>query len=278
MVRIQFRDQGPRVVLIQIALSTRPPQARLRIDGDFGERTKAAVKLLQSSLRRPQTGIVEGPEWQAMMSSMPFQTFDHADVDDAITALQAGNFDQNLKEGHQYGIVALAELQRAGAQAASIGVGASNGVGQMVSRAIQAGQSTKLGLLRVFGHGGRGIQVISAGRGAIPGGSGEHQSALTPTVVRHMRAEMRRMAASFQPYGSAELHGCRVADGEPGRVLLKYLAEAWGVPVTAGIQKQHVGAGKTFRFEGPTLTAYPGHVTLRQWADRVASLSAFSRA
>jgi peptidoglycan hydrolase-like protein with peptidoglycan-binding domain len=278
MIRVQFRDQGPRVVLIQIALSTRPPQSRLRIDGDFGIRTQTAVKLLQASLRRPQTGIVEGPEWKAMMSSMPFQTFDHTDVDDAITALQAGNFDQNLREGHQYGIVALAELQRAEAPAASIGVGASNGVGQMVARAIQAGQSTKLGLLRVFGHGGRGIQVISAGRGAIPGGSGEHQSALTPTVVRHMRAEMRRMAVAFQPYGSAELHGCRVADGDPGRLLLKDLAEAWGVPVTAGIQKQHVGSGQTFRFEGRTLTAYPGRVSLLQWAQRVASQSAFSRA
>lgn len=36
MVNIKFGDTGPRVVLIQIALSTRPPQTLLRVDGSFG--------------------------------------------------------------------------------------------------------------------------------------------------------------------------------------------------------------------------------------------------
>jgi peptidoglycan hydrolase-like protein with peptidoglycan-binding domain len=83
MVRIQFGDNGPKVVLVQIALTTRPSKARIRVDGHFGPSTQDAVKALQRTLHRPESGIVELEEWRAMMSAMPFATFDHADVDDA---------------------------------------------------------------------------------------------------------------------------------------------------------------------------------------------------
>ncbi|MBM3762572.1 MAG: DUF4347 domain-containing protein [Acidobacteria bacterium] len=277
MINVRFGDVGPRVVLIQIALSTRPPQTFLRVDGSFGERTRQAVKNLQSTITRPQTGIVEGPEWQAMMRSMPFNTFDHADVDDMVTAIQAGTFLADLAAGRQYGAIAAGELARAGAPVVSQGVGSSNAVGDLVQRIIAGGRPIKIGLLRIFGHGGRGQQMLTAGRN-VGGGAVDNASALSPLITLRFRNQLTQAASSFRPYGSVELHGCRVADGDMGRLLLRDLAEEWGVPVTAGIRQQHVGNGQTFRFEGPTVTAYPGRGNLRQWATRVAQLSSFSRA
>lgn len=276
MIRIQLGDTGPRVVLLQIALSTTPPQTSLRVDGVFGEGTRQAVKNLQRMLTRQQTGIVEGTEWQHLMRAMPFSTFDHADVDDFITAFESNTIERSLREGHQYGMVAAGELARAGAPVASVGVGTSNAVGILVERIIRAGSGTKIGLMRIFGHGARGLQMIAAGRG-VAGGASDAGAALSPTVTRRMRSNLVRCAPAFRPYGSVELHGCKVADGDAGRLLLRDLADEWQVPVTAGIRQQHVGSGQTFRFEGPTRTEYPGRVSLRQWAERVASLSAFSR-
>lgn len=279
MVRIKFGDKDPKVVLVQIALSTRPPQIPLRVDGQFGARTKTAVQTLQKKLSRPQTGVVEGPEWKAMMEAMPFGVFDHTDIDETIVAILEGKtLEQIAADSHQFGVVAKVELERNGQRVSSIGIGASNGVGLLVSRIVQAGQAKQLGLLRIFGHGGKGLQMISGGKGGIPGGAGEHAAALTPTITRRMRPELKRVAAAFSPYGSAELHGCRVADGSTGRLLLKDLAEEWGVPVTAALDRQHVGRGQTMRFEGRTITAFPGRLALQQWADKVAALSAYSRA
>jgi peptidoglycan hydrolase-like protein with peptidoglycan-binding domain len=279
MIRIQVGDSGPRVVLVQIALSTRPPQARLRVDGRFGPVTQNAVKALQHSLTRAQTGVVEGPEWQAMMSTMPFSTFDHADLDDAVVAVAQGNLAQNLQQGHQYGLVAASELARAGQPASSLGVGSSNAVGILVNRIVGAGAARKIGLLRIFGHGGSGLQMVAAGRGlGRAGGAAEHQAALTPTVTRRMRNELSRAAQAFAPYGSAELHGCNVGSGSVGPVLLRDLAEEWRVPVTAGVGTQLTGQGRTFRFEGATITAYPGHGSLHAWAERAAAACAYSSA
>ena len=279
MVLIRQGDEDPKVVLVQIALSTRLPQTPLRVDGKFGAKTKAAVQVLQEKLPRPQTGVVEAPEWKAMMEAMPFEVFDHTDIDETIVAIiQGKTLEEIAADNHQYGVVAKIELERNGQTVSSIGIGVSNGVGLLVSRIVQAGQAKQLGLLRIFGHGGKGLQMISGGRGGMPGGAAEHAAALTPTITRRMRPELKRAAAAFRPYGSAELHGCRVADGSTGRLLLKDLADEWGVPVTAALDRQHVGRGRTLRFEGKTLTAFPGRLTLQQWAERVAAQSAYSRA
>jgi len=279
MVHIRQGDEDPKVVLVQIALSSRPPQTPLRVDGQFGDKTKAAVQLLQKKLLRQPTGEVGGEEWKAMMEAMPFGVFDHTDIDETIVAMIEGKTEKQISaDDHQYGIRAKIELERKGDAVSSVGIGASNGVGLLVCRILQAGQTKQLGLLRIFGHGGKGLQMISAGRGGIPGGAAEHAAALTPTITRRMRPELKRAAAAFRTYGSAELHGCRVADGSMGRLLLKDLADEWGVPITAAVDRQRVGGGKTLRFEGRTVTAFPGRVTFRAWAERVAALSAYSRA
>jgi hypothetical protein len=73
MIRIQLGDTGPRVVLLQIGLSTPP-----------------------------------------LMRAMPFSMFDHADVDDSITALEPNTLERSLREDHQYGTVAAGDLAQAG--------------------------------------------------------------------------------------------------------------------------------------------------------------------
>ncbi len=279
MVNIRERDSGPKVVLAQLALSTRPPQARLNIDGIFGPLVAAAVRGLQASIPVTVNGVIAGPEWRAMMTSMPFGTFDHTDVYDMFEAFSQGGlpaFQQSLAQHHQFGVIAAGDLQRAQAPIGSVGGGTSNGLGMLSNRVLSATRTTKLGLLRIFGHGNRGVQIISAGHGVPGGGSDLHGAALTSRSIRNMHHELAQIAGAFHAYGSAELHGCRVGEGQDGRRLLRDLADVWGVPVTAGIRSQSVGGGTSFRFEGPTTTAYPNGSNLRSWADRVAASNAFS--
>jgi hypothetical protein len=86
-----------------------------------------------------------------------------------------------------------------------------------------------------------------------------------------MRNQWGQLAPSFAPYGSCELHGCRLAQGPLGLALLRELADLWRVPVSAAVQTQTVGRGTTARFEGPVRTAYPGGGALRSWASQVQS-------
>ena len=76
-----------------------------------------------------------------------------------------------------------------------------------------------------------------------------------------------RLKHIFAPFGSAEMHGCRVALGQQGHSLLSGLAGAWGVPVTASTVTQYGGSGDdTYRFEGPIVTICPDGMSLQDWA------------
>jgi hypothetical protein len=88
-----------------------------------------------------------------------------------------------------------------------------------------------------------------------------------PRWLQGMAAYLSRFRNIFSDLGSAELHGCRVASGSDGRDLIMALADAWVVPVTAGLHTQYGGGTSTFRFEGPTFTAFPGNWTLKKWAE-----------
>lgn len=48
--------------------------------------------------------------------------------------------------------------------------------------------------------------------------------------------------------------------------MLRRLADAWQVPVSAGVGGQLAGGTSTFRFEGPVVTAIPGGGTLKSWS------------
>lgn len=262
-------DHGPKVVLVQLLLVTRAPHASLRIDGHFGPATLRAVQQFQALDRSlPQDGAVDAATWCALLTRANLVTIDHTDVDDMVTALAQGNLLQSIRQGHQYGLVAASELARSGAPPASISVGMSNGVSHMITQVRNAAGGRKIGLLRIYGHGLPGGQIVSAGRG-VSGGAATHGSALTGQAVRVMTNEWGQLAQAFAPYGSCELHGCRVGQGARGADLLRELANLWRVPVSAGVETQHTGRGATGRFEGPVRTAYPGGGSLRTWANQI---------
>ncbi len=75
----------------------------------------------------------------------------------------------------------------------------------------------------------------------------------------------RAMVATSQPLAT-----------RAGRRMLEGLADAWGVPVSAGVARQRVGGATTFRFEGRVHRAYPDGLTAREWAARAEASEAVS--
>ena len=135
-------------------------------------------------------------------------------------------------------------------------------------------------LLRFHGHGSPGWMGVSAGTGELkcgnrkievgPGEGSTIELDNVDTVVSMLGA----LGAWFAPFGSVELHGCSTGAGQEGRRLLRRLANALQVPVSAGTITQ-VGGGTektTFRFEvnarfkSWVQCVFPEGNTLDSWA------------
>ncbi len=149
--------------------------------------------------------------------------------------------------------------------------GMSLGVKQSFSQI--ALQARDLFLLRFIGHGGPGMQSLGLGAGGwdemVEGKKVWHSltgpdpdSWLYSKTLNRLSFELQSIRGVFGPYGSVELRGCHVAQGATGHRFLKELAHQLGVPVSAGLGKQH--AEKVFGFTGPTFTAVPKG-TLKTW-------------
>ena len=95
------------------------------------------------------------------------------------------------------------------------------------------------------------------GSAAMDGGA-----VLNSQTVLVFGGDLALLRPHFAPGAHGELHGSRAGSGPWARIFLLNLAEAWGVPVSAGSRTQRSGHGRTFRFEGPVYTVYPnGRVT-----------------
>lgn len=123
-------------------------------------------------------------------------------------------------------------------------------VQEIISRAIGHRQIT---LLRFHGHGAPGMMNFGAGTEA----HFEHQSGVSIGNLATVAGQLARLKPYFAPRGRVELHGCNVAQGKQGELLIHGLAALWGVPVSAGIASQYGGGTAQFRFEGPIHTAMP---------------------
>ncbi|MEO1459315.1 MAG: DUF4347 domain-containing protein [Pseudomonadota bacterium] len=113
----------------------------------------------------------------------------------------------------------------------------------MVARICNAcrAQGAKMRLLRIHSHGQPGTLL---------------QGRLTAQRVRAEAACLRLLQGCFETRAHLYLMSCYVA-GDGGNDLLIALARATQTWVTAGTEQQIVGAGATFYFVGPTLTAEP---------------------
>ena len=135
--------------------------------------------------------------------------------------------------------------------------GMSNAIGFVVDKIkVRAGSYGMIDLLRFHGHGAPGMMGIAGNYGAD---MSRHLADLGPRRKRLAGRTLAELRAYFSPFGRVELHGCEVGKGKTGGKLIRRLANAFGVPVSAGIRNQYDSdLSDTFTFEGPVRTAYPG--------------------
>jgi peptidoglycan hydrolase-like protein with peptidoglycan-binding domain len=236
-------DVLPSVTTSQILLRRHRPQAVITADGIFGPRTKRAVEGFQSFHSLDHDGIIGDHSWNQFMTVSGFQTIDVVDgTDPSLVALEAN------------------DIRSAGGNPIVV-FGMSNGI-EFVSRQIVArGRPGNVMLLRFHGHGNRGLQNVTGG--TIDGAP--HLAAISLSNYSQIEPIIAPIKTVMLKFGSIQLLGCDVGGGR-GSQLVSRLAGTWGAPVTAGLHTQFGGGSATFRFEGPTVTGFPGFASLRAWS------------
>jgi Putative peptidoglycan binding domain len=238
-------DRIPAVGVAQKLLNARAGSS-LVADGDFGSRTATATRDFQ----RPRALAVDGVIGQITWGRLKQMT-DNLDIVDCVDV-----FDPSLNN------LEAADITRAGGSPILIG-GMSNGVEQAVTNIISSVRPGKVFILRFHGHGAQGVAGVSDGHGDIPG---EHFSSIQLSNWAYMEPIITRLRPIFGPYGCIQFMHCETGGGADGLRMLQNVANATGVPATGGIHTQFGGGLRTFRFEGPTRTAFPAGGNLRSWS------------
>jgi hypothetical protein len=244
-------DKLPMVGVVQLLLSS--TGYPLKVDGDFGAKTEAALKKFQGDRHMFASGTIDEPTWTRLTQGKRLPVVDCVDVFDPKILAQR-----------------VSVLERQDSHPLLVG-GMQRGIQTIIDALDEYGGN--LCLLRIVGHGAPGKQAVSLGAGGfrevnphtgkkefvplqgpfegVGLGTSAHIELVAP-ITRHLG-----------PYGHLELHGCRVAQGEHGHRFLTMMARRLGVPVTAGIAKQPMSSA--FRIVGHAVTAVPGGHTLGSW-------------
>jgi Putative peptidoglycan binding domain/Domain of unknown function (DUF4347) len=268
MIMYTFLRQGdtlPTVGVLQVLLNRGIASTKLVKDGSFGSKTKTAIQDFQRPRGLNPDGIVGKNTWPRLIAGTGFRILDAVDITDPDVLTTEGG-----------------DIRRTGANPALIGY-MCNGISQlMLELASRMSQTGEVVLLRFYGHGSPAAMGISDGTGSVRIGSqrislnDSDLSALTPGTVAASAGQLRMLTPYFSPYSSVELHGCRVARGLSGRQMIQQLANIWNVPVSAAVDYQYAGGASTFRFEGRVYTAFPGALSLKQWASRLPDMAEIS--
>lgn len=235
----------PVVSTLQILLRRHLPQTLIKVDGHFGQNTKRAVISFQQHHHLAPDGIVGKNTWAKLMDVSRLQTIDVVDgTDPSLVAMEAS------------------DIRNAGGDPIVV-YGMSNGVDYVMSQiAMRARGSNSVALLRIHGHGNRGMQNMTGGD--INGAP--HLAAISDGNFNQVSASLHRISHIFVQFGSVQLLGCSVGGGAAGRSLVGKVSNVWGVPVSAGIFDQLGGGRNTFIFEGPTVTSFPNGGDLKGWS------------
>jgi hypothetical protein len=258
-VTVRRGDKLPTVALAQARL-VESGAPDLIVDGIFGPRTRAAVLAFQRKAGIPATGEVDPPTWKVLHRKHPITVIDSIDAgdDNLVSEIDGRRFrtSQNLAEERPY----LDD----GHSNVRVNYGTSRGTRQMIHDLLARHPPQSVALLRFHGHGGPGGMGVS----------GVHVSSSSLLFSQFTLPEAcacyRLLGTIMKPYGSIELHGCRVGRGRRGHTLLAGLARTTRVPVTAGLGYQY-GGDWANRFEGATITFFPGDLTLKAWCAEVFS-------
>ena len=245
MIILKRGDNLPTVAVLQSYLSQQAGVAEfVETDGSFGPKTEAAVLAFS---KKP---VVDYWTWQQTVGS-DWQIIDSVDRTEHWDPKHAINDHDDLAPYRQ----TLLEQ-----------FGMSFGSPAVVNDVKASGRPGQVVLLRFHGHGAPGHMYVASGRDHT--GSSFHYK-----YNKKFFESLKPLRDIFAPFGSVELHGCNVGRGGPGRILLSGMADALGVPVSAGLGSQYGGGKRTFRFESPTITYCPNGESLKSWARRVCSAS-----
>ncbi|MBA3713499.1 MAG: peptidoglycan-binding protein [Pyrinomonadaceae bacterium] len=248
MIRLSQGSVAPVVTTLQILLRRHRPHAQIKSDGQFGSKTKGAAVGFQNQHGLDPDGIVGRFTWTQAMSVSNLLTIDVVDgTDPSLVALEA------------------ADIVAAGGDPIVV-FGMSGGVDFVMNQiAGRARGPESIALLRFHGHGNRGQQNLTGGdlNGA------PHLASVSDGNFNQVQGSLQRISRLFIAFGCVQLLGCSVGGGPKGASLVQKLANVWGVPVTAGIFDQLGGGGNTFKFEGPTVTGFPGGGNLSTWSSKV---------
>jgi peptidoglycan hydrolase-like protein with peptidoglycan-binding domain len=269
-------DRLPTVAACQALLNAhRPDDDPIAVDGIFGQQTQKAVVHFQSENRLPLTQKIDADTWEVLSDHHRLVVHDHVDL-----------FDPMLRQSARV-------LENAGARPTFAG-GTCNGVAALGDE-LRATGAGRVILLRLHGHGNRGVQALSYGSvvhtyyDAIlgqPVPDLHHvpdPSTLSPDQLQWARSEAQRSQLSrdslqlpdvsyevgllsplFHPLGCIEFHGCQVGGRQVGRSFLRDFAARVGVPAVAARARQLTD--HAVRFSGPVEMQFPSGASLTQWA------------
>ena len=112
----------------------------------------------------------------------------------------------------------------------------------MVMGVIDRANGQQIDRLRIFGHGHAGHQFVGGGTHAQA-----HQLiAAYENGELHNRDLLSMLRGCFTADALVQLHGCRVARGTRGNLLVYQLAHLWQVRVQAGYDRQFADRGDHF--------------------------------
>ena len=240
---LKFGDRLPAVAVAQKLLNSRVPTA-LRIDGKFDGRTKEAVRKFQNQHRLPQDGVIGEKTWKTLSQrTKNLRIIDCVDIFDTDDSL-----------------VEPPAIRYAGGKPIVVG-GMSNGVEDVVNEIIKVGGKGGVFMLRFHGHGQPGKAGIAIGKSKY-----KSYNLLESSNGKYLFPLLTKLSKIFGPCGCIQLMHCDVGRKDIGRNLLKNISGVVGVPVTAGIYTQYGGGHWTFKFEGPTRTAFPSGLNFKSWS------------
>jgi hypothetical protein len=179
----------------------------------------------------------------------------------AIIAKKIAKIEQKTTEWADSWANEADDIQKAGGNPILIG-GMSNGRAEAVANVYAAAPTGRMFLLRFHAHGRDGSFNIGKGRAG-----GEERNRINPDTYYYGRlnSTFAPLKTLFGRYGSVELLSCSFMSGPDGPPMLQSMATIMDVPVSAAVRTQQGGGTATFRFEGPTRTAFPKAGGLGQW-------------
>ena len=270
MIHITYGDHGPRVVLLQALLRMRGHDVPM--NGLFDRTTWNAAVNLRIATGHEPVGPINSDIFASLLSGRRLKVIHSVDA-------QAG----------EVRVEAEKDLRKRGIDPLLIKRHIGHGVEDAVNQIIRRCQGFRMAMLRFIGHGNEGTWMSIA----VGNPFHEREHGIQTPAYKAMKADWRsyislahladhlptlvRLKPYFAPYGSVELHACRIGSQT---AMIKRLADLWGVPVSGGWNIQSVGLFPIYDrwgyemtptqvFEGPVFTAYPFGLTMEEWAARM---------